>query len=91
MWVLSDTRNSTAQLSWNVGFFYSYDGSTWTSSRIALFAPITGGSVPIVHPAYSTVTNFGLRIRLVLAWRSGNGSQADSANVSATLALQSKT
>jgi hypothetical protein len=82
----SITRGATANHKWNVVFRYSGEGRSW-SAPIDLFTPIVAGSTYTIHAAYTTATNFGLKMKYALRVENSAAGTIQSANVSAWVAL----
>jgi hypothetical protein len=80
------TRGATTNHKWNVVFRYSGEGRSW-SNPIDLFTPIVAGSGYAIQAAYTTTTNFGLRMKYALRVENSSAGTIQSANVSAWVAL----
>lgn len=82
------TESKTANFSWKIRFFWSLDGRRWNpaSTPIDLFSAITSNA-DTIQTAYSTTTNFGLKMRLVVATANTSGTAIERAVCGAVLAF----
>ena len=82
------TESKTANFSWKIGFFWSLDGRRWNpaSTPIDLFSAITSNA-DTIQTAYSTTTNFGLKMRFVVATANTSGTAIERAVCGAVLAF----
>ena len=82
------TESKTANFSWKVGFFWSMDGRRWnpSSTPVDLFSAITTNA-DTVQTAYSTTTNFGLKMRFVICVANASGSAIERAVCSCALSF----
>jgi len=81
-------RSPTTNLEVRGDFFWSIDGSEWTGP-FTLFAA-TGTEGQAVSAPYTTVANFGRRMRYVLSYRASAGTASESGTVSWGCAFQFK-
>lgn len=82
------TENKTANFSWKISFYWSIDGRRWnpTNTPVDLFSAITANA-DTIHPAYSTSTTFGLRMRFVVSVANTSGTAIERAVCGAVLAF----
>ncbi len=87
----TSTESKTANFSWKIGFFWSFDGRRWNpaSTPIYLFSAITT-IVDTVQTPYSTVANFGLKMRYVIAVANTSGTNIERAVCGCALAFTFK-
>lgn len=85
----TDTRAPSAQARWTVGFYWGVDGKVWnpTGDAITLFAA-TGTAGQAIQAAYTTTTNFGLKLRFVVGIKANAGTAVETATVSGALAFE---
>jgi hypothetical protein len=81
-----NTTARTTNNEWKVVFYWSYDGSSW-SGPYDLMSAISADGMTI-HTPYSTVANFGIKMRFALGVRASTGTSSESVTVSADLAFQ---
>jgi hypothetical protein len=80
-------QNRTSNFEYKVIGQYSYDNEVYTTfSSDVLSAQNTNGNV--ISAKYTTHTDFGLYIRLVVQVRNGAGTNVESGEVSTSAALQ---
>ena len=72
--VHAQTDDPTTDFRWQVVFWWSYDGRTW-STPVTVGSAMGSSAVPTIQTPYTTATTFGLKMRWgVACWNANAGS-----------------
>lgn len=86
----TSTENKTTNFTWRISFYWSVDGRRWNpTTPIDLFSGIAANG-DVIQTAYSTTTNFGLKMRFCIAVANASGTAVERAVCSCALAFTFK-
>ena len=73
------TENKTANFTWRMVFYWSMDGRQWNpATPIDLFSGIAANG-SVIQTAYTTTTNFGVKLRFAIAVVNASGAAIERA------------
>lgn len=83
------TEGRTTNMEWNIVFYWTLDGKTWSGPVDLFSAIITDGNT--IPNDYTTKNTLGIKMRYALAGRSSSADTEEKATVSAACAFSFRT